>query len=113
MHIRLPELVAVAFLAALTACRSTSPYQGMEAADLHALGQQEFEAGEYEDAQRALNRLFIAFPSYERTPEARLLLADSYFRDEQYITASSEYRRFVDRYPGHASAPVAGIGMCL
>jgi outer membrane protein assembly factor BamD len=96
----------------LFACRSAPPYQGMEAADLHALAELEFRQGDHEEAQRALNRLFVAFPSYARTPEARLLLADSYFADEQYITASSEYRRFIDRYPGDPRAPIAGLGLC-
>lgn len=110
MRSRLLAPVALALI--LSACRSASPYQGMEAADLHALAEREFQAGDHDDAQRALNRLFIAFPSYPRTPEARLLLADSYFASEQYITAAAEYRRFIDRYPTDARAPVAAIGLC-
>jgi outer membrane protein assembly factor BamD len=84
----------------------------MEAPDMHALAEIEFRDGDHEEVQRVLNRLFVAFPSYQRTPEARLLLADSYFADEQYITAASEYRRFIDRYPGDTRAPVAAIGLC-
>jgi len=105
-------LLALAASAALTACRSGSPYQGMEANDLHALAELKFRDREYDGVERALNRLFIAFPSYQRTPEARLLLADSYFADAQYITASAEYRRFIDRYPQDPRAPVAAIGLC-
>ena len=71
-----------------------------------------FDEGEWDEAQRALDRLFIAFPTYERTPEARMLLAQSYFNEEQYLTAASEYARFVDRFPGHPSAPDAALGRC-
>ena len=109
MRSRLLLIVALA----LSACRSAPPYQGLEAADLHALAQREFEAGDYEEAARALNRLFVAFPSYGRTVEARLLLADAYFRDEQFITATAEYRRFLDRFPTDPQAPVAALGLCL
>lgn len=94
------------------ACRSRPPYQGMEAADLHALAQRRFDEQKYDEAERALSRLFTAFPSYERTNDARMLLADSYFADKQYITAESEYRRFIDRFPGDAKAPVAALGVC-
>jgi outer membrane protein assembly factor BamD len=112
MWTRVPKLLALAFVAGFIACRSATPYQGMEAPDLHALAELEFREGDHEEAQRALNRLFIAFPSYARTQEARLLLADSYFASEQYITAASEYRRFIDRYPADPRAPVAAIGLC-
>jgi outer membrane protein assembly factor BamD len=112
MCIRVPNLLALALVAALTACRSTQPYQGMEAPDLHALAELKFREGEFDEVERALNRLFIAFPGYARTPEARLLLADSYFTDKQFITAGSEYRRFIDRYPSDPRAPIAAIGLC-
>jgi outer membrane protein assembly factor BamD len=112
MQMRLAKLATLSLLVGLSACRSAPPYQGMEAADIHALAEREFQAGDYNEVQRALNRLFIAFPSYARTPEARLLLADSYYADKQYITAASEYRRFIDRYPGDARAPIAAIGLC-
>jgi outer membrane protein assembly factor BamD len=112
MWTRVSKLLPLAVLAGVIACRSTPPYQGMEANDLHALAELEFREGDYDEVERALNRLFIAFPSYARTPEARLLLADSYYADEQFITAAAEYRRFIDRYPQDPRAPVAAIGLC-
>ncbi|MSR36378.1 MAG: outer membrane protein assembly factor BamD [Gemmatimonadetes bacterium] len=112
MHLRDIRSFAAFLLLGVSACRSAPPYQGMEAADIHALAERQFQAGDHNEVQRALNRLFIAFPSYPRTPEARLLLADSYYADKQYITAASEYRRFIDRYPGDTRAPIAAIGLC-
>jgi len=48
----------------------------------------------------------------EGVPEARLLLGHAYYGQEEYLTAASEYRRFLDRYPGHPKAPEAGLGRC-
>ena len=111
MHTKPLSLALVALLA--LACKTAPPYQGLEAGDLHALAQRKFADKDYDEAERALNRLFIAFPSYERTTDARMLLADAYFADKQYITATAEYRRFIDRFPSDPKAPVAALGLCL
>jgi outer membrane protein assembly factor BamD len=112
MWTRVAKPLVLALAAGASACRTAPPYQGMEANDLHALAELKFRERDYDEAERALNRLFVAFPSYARTPEARLLLADTYFADEQYITAGAEYRRFIDRYPQDPRVPVAAIGLC-
>jgi outer membrane protein assembly factor BamD len=113
MHIRLPKPLNLVLVALLVAgCRGALPYQGMLAADLYVLAVTNFDEGEYEEAQLALDRLFILFPSYEQAPEAQLLLAETHFRREQFVTASAEDGRFVDRYPDHPSSPDAGMGRC-
>jgi outer membrane protein assembly factor BamD len=113
MRIRLLKPLTLVIVALLVAgCRGTLPYQGMLAADLYALAVTSFDEGAYEEAQLALDRIFILFPSYEQAPEAQLLLAETHFRREQFVTASAEYGYFVDRYPDHPSAPDAGMGRC-
>ena len=113
MRIRLPKPLALALVALLVAgCRGELPYQGMLAADLHALARTSFDEELYKEAQLALDRLFILFPSYEQAPEAQLLLAETHFLMEQFITATAEYGRFVDRYPDHPSSSEAGMGQC-
>ncbi|HCR04725.1 MAG TPA: hypothetical protein DIU18_06020, partial [Gemmatimonadetes bacterium] len=95
MRTRFPKPLSLVLAALLVAgCRGELPYQGMLAADLYALAVTSFDEGEYGEAQLALDRLFILFPSYERAPEAQLLLAESYFRREQFVTASAEYGYF-------------------
>ena len=84
----------------------------MVAAELFALGQSEFEEGDYQDAAEALDRLLLTFGNFEQAAEARFLLARSYFEDEQYLIASDEFRRFLERHGGHASAPEAALGIC-
>ncbi len=87
-------------------------YQGMDAPALFRLAQQEFDEGEHDNAIRTLDRLMLAYGEWERLPEARLLLAETYSAREEYLTAASEYRRFLDRYPGHFLAPDAALGRC-
>lgn len=106
------RVLGLSLVLAFSACRSAPPFQGMEGADLHALAERKYQEKDYEEVDRALTRLFNGFPNYPRMPEARLLFADAYYADEQYITAAAEYQRFVDRYPQDPKAPVAALGIC-
>ncbi len=110
MSIRPPAPLTA--LLVLAACTSAPPYQGIEEAELFAMGQREIEAGNENEAQEVLDRLLIVFPNFERAAEVRMMLAESYYRDEEYITALSEYQRFLNRYPSHPSAPDAALGRC-
>lgn len=93
-------------------CGSSNPYQGMTDGDLYALGQQRYERGDWDEAIRALDRLLISFGGSDVAPEARLLLAHARFAKGDYLTARSDYQRFLDRYPGHEDAAVAALGIC-
>lgn len=100
-------------LVALAACGGRRDiYQGMDAPTLFRLAQQEVAEEEYDNAIRTLDRLILGYGDWDRLPEARMLLADTYRDQEEYLTAAAEYRRFLDRYPGHRSAPEAAIGRC-
>lgn len=112
MRIRLPKPLALAVVALLVACHTPDPYRGLEGGDLYALAQKEFDAEKYEAAQQALDRLFIAFPNFDRAPEAQLMLAETYVRREEYITAAAEFTRFIDRYPTNPAAPDAALRRC-
>lgn len=108
---RFTVLALVAF-PLLAACGGSNPYDGLEPEQLWLLGSQEYEEGEWTDAIRALDRLLISFGTSERVPEARLLLAHAYYGKGDYLTARSEYQRFLDRYASHPEAPVAALGIC-
>lgn len=96
----------------LSACRSAPPYQGLGATALHEIAERAYAVGDHDGVVRVVDQLLVLFPDYERAPEVRLLLARSYFDEEDYILASAEYQRFLDRFPSHASAPDAALGMC-
>jgi outer membrane protein assembly factor BamD len=101
-------------LAALSlgGCRSGNPYQGMSDGDMYRLGLQKYEEGEWDDAIQTLDRLLASFATSELLPASRLLLAHARFSKGDFLTARSDYQRFLDRYPGHEEAPVAALGVC-
>jgi outer membrane protein assembly factor BamD len=108
-RLRFLPLIAALFVGA---CSSAPPYQGFTADQLYATANTAFDSGDHNEAQRALDAFLISFPSDERAAEVRMKLAESYFVDAEYVTALSEYQRFIDRFPSHPSAPDAALGMC-
>jgi len=108
----LTGLFALTLAAAITACASSSRYQGLDAEGVYQLGVQNFEEGNFGDAADALERVLLSFPTFSQAPDASLLLARARFEDERYITAASDYSRFLDRYPAHPRAPEAALGVC-
>lgn len=96
----------------LVGCGGGDRYQGMDAETLFRLAETEFEQEDWQDAIDALERLRLNFPDWTRIAEARMLLADAHFRDEEYLTARSEYQRFRERFIQHPLAVVAALGEC-
>ena len=107
-----PALTAVLWLGVLAGCASGPRYQEMSPAALHALGQAEFDRGDYDAATRALDRLILTHPEYEQLAEGRFLLARTYFEDEQYLLAADEFLRFLERHSGHPLGPDAALNVC-
>lgn len=98
---------------ALTECGGgAGRYQGMDAEALFRLAATELEEGDHDNAIAALDRLLLTFGNWDRIPEARLSLGDAHFAKGDYLTARSEYQRFLDRYAGHPSSPDAALGVC-
>jgi outer membrane protein assembly factor BamD len=106
-----PALVALGLLL-VAGCVSGPNYQQMSPAALHALGQAEVDARDYEQAIVALDRLILTYPDYEQVAEARFLLARAYYEDEQYLLAADEFLRFLERHRGHLMAPEAALSVC-
>jgi len=97
---------------ALAGCGGSSQYQGLDAEALYRTARMEYDEGSYDNTIEALERLLVSYPTFDSLPDARFLLAESYFAKEEYITARSEYQRFLDRYVGHPLSPAAALGMC-
>ena len=87
-------------------------YQGMDAEALYRVATEEYAENEFANAADALDRILIAYADWERLPDARMLLAHAHYGDGDYLTARSEYVRFLDRYGGHEDAVVAALGVC-
>jgi outer membrane protein assembly factor BamD len=114
MHPIRPRTLGTLAVLALTlmGCAGSDRYQGMDAETLFRTAQSEYDEGSYGNAIDALERLMVSFQTFDRTAEARYLLAESYFEDGQYVTARSEYQRFLDRFVGHELSAAAALGMC-
>ncbi len=104
---------ALALLAlSLTGCATPNPYRGMTVEQLYETARQAYTAGKYDDAVKALDRLLTTYADAAVIPDARMLQADANYAKKDYLTAQSDYQRFLDRYPGTAKAPEAALGVC-
>ncbi|MGD8322213.1 MAG: outer membrane protein assembly factor BamD [Gemmatimonadota bacterium] len=107
------RITVLAFAAlSLASCRSADPYRGLSDEQLYQLALQEYQDHDWDHVVRAVDRFFITFGGSERAPDARLLAANAYFAKGDYLTAQSEYQRFLDRYPGNGHAAEAALGKC-
>jgi outer membrane protein assembly factor BamD len=111
---RRAEWYTVLALAALplAGCASANPYKGMSAEQMYQLAQQRYANHKYDDAIQALERLLSSYAASDVIPDARMLLADANYAKGDYLTAQSEYTRYLDRYAGTPGAPVAALGVC-
>ena len=94
------------------ACSSAPPYSGWTEDQLYEHGQRAFDAGDWGEARRAFEQLVLAFPLFDQSVEARYYLARTFYEDEQYVSAVSEFTRIVQVYPDHERARDAWMGLC-
>ncbi len=94
------------------ACSSAPPYSGWTADQLYEHGQRAFEQGDWGEARRAFERLILTFPGFDQAVEARHYLARSFYSDDEFLSAVSEFTRIVQVYPDHERTPEAYMGLC-
>ena len=99
-------------LASLACGGGANLYQGMDPLSIYQMASEEYEAGEYDNAIQALDRILQAYGDWEGALGARLLLGHAYYEKADYLSAQSEYNRFLDRYASHEDAPIAALGVC-
>lgn len=93
-------------------CSSSNPYQGMGEEEMWAYAQQKYQDHDWDRVIQTMDRFFASYAGTRHAEEGRLLLADTYAQKGDYLTARSEYQRFLDRFPGSPQAAVAALGMC-
>lgn len=96
----------------LVGCGSADRYQGLSAEQLLQQATQEYQEEEWDNAARALERLLASYGTSDLIVQARLMLGHTYYAKGDYLTARSEYTRFLDRFAGHPDAPEAAVGSC-
>jgi outer membrane protein assembly factor BamD len=104
--------LALTVIPLLAACGGGDPYQGLDAETLYQMAEVELSEGDAENAVEVLERLHLVYGDWPRIPDAGLLLALAHYEDGDYLTARSEYRRFLDRFAVHPRAPEAAVGEC-
>jgi outer membrane protein assembly factor BamD len=105
--------VLLALPLAVAACGGRgSKYRGMSPEELFQIATTEFTEENHNNAIEVLDRLLVAHGDWERVPDARLMLGDVYFDKGDFLTARSEYQRYLDRYPTQGGAPDASLGVC-
>jgi len=108
-------LVGAACLAA--ACASAPVVAGAEseAERLYLVGMAYLEDGSFEDAQEQFLKVISDFSYSKWEPFARIGLADSHFKREEFSAAREIYKLFLQMRPGHELADWAAfqLGNCF
>ena len=105
---------SAALLVASAACGGggANRYAGLTADELFGMATERFESGDHGEAIQMLDRILIAYGDWSGVPDARLMLGDVYFERGDFLTARSEYTRFIDRYAAHPRSAEAALGVC-
>ena len=77
------------------------------AATLYENGERDLDRGRYESARDNLRRLVERHPDSNLVPQARFLIGESYYRDQEYEKAIREFEAFMSLYPGNPIADLA------
>ncbi|GAA5520727.1 outer membrane protein assembly factor BamD [Aliifodinibius salicampi] len=95
------RLVCILFLAAaFISCKNENLIQRGDSIDVaykKAMGL--YQSGDYSDAAKAFETVIQIGRGTEYGREAQYYLAESYFNDERYMLAASEYSRYVTLHP--------------
>ncbi len=104
------------FLFATAGCASwwndTSKLNNPES--IYARGQEKYQQGDYDEAIELFQRVTEEYPLDTYAILAELGVADSYFSDEDYATAESNYSDFLEFHPTNENLPYVmyQLGMC-
>lgn len=91
---------------------AANQYADFTAEELFGRALERYESADYAQAIQMLDHILITYGDWSKIPEARMMLGDVYFERGDYLTARSEYTRFLDRYAGHQRSAEAGLGIC-
>ncbi|MBN2396788.1 MAG: outer membrane protein assembly factor BamD [Deltaproteobacteria bacterium] len=81
---------------------------------LYARGQEAYRDKDYDEAIEHFQRLAEQYPLSQYAIPAELGVADSYFSDEDYVSAEANYSDFVEFHPTNENLPYVmhQIGLC-
>ncbi len=76
------------------------------AGKLYEEGERDMLRSRYDPARDALRKLVERHPDSNLVPQARFLLGETYYRENEYEKATKEFEAFMSLYPGH---PIADL----
>ncbi|MBI4745625.1 MAG: outer membrane protein assembly factor BamD, partial [Deltaproteobacteria bacterium] len=93
------KLFVISLLVTVAGCGGAKLKRDKPADVIYKEAMDFFEREDYEDAIAAFQELNAKYPASEYTVQAKLRIADSYYRDENYPEAISAYREFEKLHP--------------
>ena len=97
-------LVALLLLSGCSLFFGSRPDTLAPAGKLYEDGERELGRGRYDAAREDLRKIVERFPDSSLVPEARFLLGESYYREQEYERAIREFEAFMSLNPGHRIA---------
>lgn len=101
------KLFLIMLLATVAGCGGAKIKRDKPADVIYKEGMDLFERKKYEDAIAAFQELNAKYPASQYTVQAKLRIADSYYKDENYPEAISTYREFEKLHPTNENLPYA------
>lgn len=108
------KLITIMLLVVLAACSGAKPKKTKPADVIYKEAMDLFDGKKYEDAIAAFQELNAKYPVSQYAVQAKLRIADSYYKEENYAEAISAYREFEKLHPTNENIPYAiyQIGIC-
>lgn len=101
--------VALSFGLALSACSSSDDEKldDVPPADIFALGEEQLAKGDANNASKTFNEIDRLYPFSQLAKRAIIMSAFSSYTAQDYSSARSSARRYLDLYPSDEDAPYA------
>lgn len=107
-----PTVMLLVLATSMLGCPKELP-RDLPPDELYRLGVGYHQEGRWDKAIEALQRLLFQDPGHPKADSAQFLVADSYFEDEQYLTAASEFLRLAQNRPAGPMADDARYRACV
>jgi len=95
-------------------CGGKKVYVAGSAEESFNYAMENYQRGEYEEAISGFQRVIFNYPGEGPIDQAMFYMADSYFKDEDYLLAANEFKRVSAEFPGGPFAEKAlyKLGLC-
>jgi outer membrane protein assembly factor BamD len=95
-------------------CGGKKVYVARSAEEAFDYAMENYQKGEYDEAISGFQRVIFNYPGVGLIDQAMFYMADSYFKDEDYLLAANEFKRVSAEFPDGPFAEKAlyKLGLC-